>query len=226
MKKKSAYEIKNLLDTWVSNVGSGRYVPSNYTEDLNTTYSITENFGIQQVKPEIHKFIDILSKQKKLKNCLEIGLGFYGSTHFLWRALFDKSITIENQKDRVFKFGENMNTFHGKFVLNDKKSSFIFGSSHDPSSVEKLQKILNGKKLDLLFIDGDHTYKSVLCDWMLYKNFVAKGGIIAFDDCESNCYDYGVKKFLKKIKSFDTSIKIKKIVKSKNQGIAYYYKNK
>ena len=83
MKKKSEYEIKNLLDTWVSNVGSGRYVPSNYTEDLNTTYSITENFGIQQVKPEIHKFIDILLKQKKLKNCLEIGLGFYGSTHFL-----------------------------------------------------------------------------------------------------------------------------------------------
>ena len=77
-------------------------------------------------------------------------------------------------------------------MFKDMKSSFIFGSSHDPSSVEKLEKILKGKKLDLLFIDGDHNYKSVLSDWLLYKEFVVKGGIIAFDDCESNCNNYGV----------------------------------
>tara|TARA_B100000686_G_scaffold197561_1_gene204421 strand:+ start:937 stop:1614 length:678 start_codon:yes stop_codon:yes gene_type:complete len=224
MKKKSPNEIKELLDTWVASVGSGRYVPGNYTENLDQSFSITENFGIQQVRAEIHEFIDILLKQKKLENCLEIGLGFYGSTHFLWRLLFNKTITIEYQKDRVFKFGENMNSFNNKFMFKDMKSSFIFGSSHDPSSVEKLEKILKGKKLDLLFIDGDHNYKSVLSDWLLYKEFVVKGGIIAFDDCESNCNNYGVKKVLKKIKSFDNSIKIKKIIKSKNQGIAYYYK--
>lgn len=224
MKKISANEIKHELDGWVSSVGSGRYVPSNYSENLNESFSITENFGIQQVKAEIHEFTDVVLKQKKLKNCLEIGLGFYGSTHFLWRLMFDKTITIENQKDRVFKFGENMNKYNGKFMFKDMKSSFIFGSSHDPSSVEKLEKILKKNKLDLLFIDGDHTYKSVLSDWLLYKDFVVKGGIIAFDDCESNINDYGVKKLLKKIKSFDGSIKINKINKSGNHGIAYYYK--
>jgi len=224
MKKISANEIKHELDEWVSSVGSGRYVPSNYSENLNESFSITENFGIQQVKAEIHEFTDVVLKQKKLKNCLEIGLGFYGSTHFLWRLMFDKTITIENQKDRVFKFGENMNKYNGKFMFKDMKSSFIFGSSHSPTSVEKLEKILKKNKLDLLFIDGDHTYKSVLSDWLLYKDFVVKGGIIAFDDCESNINDYGVKKLLKKIKSFDDSIKINKINKSGNHGIAYYYK--
>ena len=224
MKKISSSEIKGSLDNWVSSVGSGRYVPSDYTENLDESFSITENFGIQQVKAEIYKFIDVLLKQKKLQNCLEIGLGFYGSTHFLWRLLFEKTITIENQKYRVFKFGENMNKFHSKFMFKDMKSSFIFGSSHNPSSVEKLEKILDGKKLDLLFIDGDHVYKSVLSDWLLYKDFVKKDGIIAFDDCESNINGYGVQKLINKLGSFDNSINIHKINDSKNQGIAYYYK--
>ena len=224
MKKISASAIKKNLDKWVSGVGTGRYQPGNLVDNFDKSFSITENFGIQQVKTEIYKFIDVLLKQKKNKNCLEIGLGAYGSTHFLWRLIFKKTITIEYQKYRVFKFTENMNKFHNKFVLNDLKSKFIFGLSHDTLSVEKLEKMLDGEKLDLLFIDGDHAYKSVLCDWLLYKNFVAKGGIIAFHDCIANDNNFGVPKFLKKIKSFDSSIKLKKIVESKNFGIAYYYK--
>ena len=222
MKKKSAIAIKKTLDKWVSGVGTGRYQPGNYVDDLDNSFSISENFGIQQVKREIYIFIDVLLKQKKIKNCLEIGLGAYGSTHFLWRLMFKKTITIEHQKHRIHKFTENMNKFHKKFVLNDLKSRFIFGLSHDTSSVEKVDKVLDGEKLDLLFIDGDHSYKGVLCDWLLYKNFVAKGGIIAFHDCVGNDDGYGVPKFLKKIKSFDNRIKLKKIVYSKNFGIAYY----
>ena len=119
-------KIKSTLDKWVSTVGTGRYIPTNYIDDLDNSLSITENFGIQQVKLEIHKFIDVLLKQKKLNNCLEIGLGAYGSTHFLWRLIFEKTITIEYQKYRVFKFTENMNRFNKKFVLNDLKSSTSF----------------------------------------------------------------------------------------------------
>ena len=223
MKKISSRKIKSTLDKWVSGVGTGRYQPGNYVDDLDNSFSISENFGIQQVKAEIYKFIDVVLKQKKIKNCLEIGLGTYGSTHFLWRLMFKKTITIEHQKHRVHKFTENMNKFHKKFVLNDLKSRFIFGLSYDTSSVEKVDKILDGEKLDLLFIDGNHTYKDVLCDWLLYKNFVSKGGIIAFHDCIGNDDDYGVPKLLKKIKSFNSRIKLEKIIYSKNFGIAYYY---
>ena len=221
MKKISSRTIKSTLDKWVSGVGTGRYQPSNYVD--NNNFSMRENFGIQQVKTEIYKFIDVLLKKKKNKNCLEIGLGSYGSTHFLWRLMFEKTITIEHQKDRIFKFTENMNRFHNKFVFNDSKSRFIYGLSHETSCVEKIDKVLNGEKLDLLFIDGDHTYKSVLCDWLIYKNFVAKGGIVAFHDCIGKGDNNGVPKFLKRITLFDVKIKLKKIIDSKNFGIAYYY---
>ncbi len=223
MKKTSSKKIKDTLDKWVSKVGTGRYQPRNYVDDIDNTFSLSENFGIQQVKTEIYQFIDILLKQKKAKNCLEIGLGSYGSTHFLWRLIFEKIITIEHQKDRIFRFTENMNKFHKKFVLNDLKSRFVFGLSNDATSVEKVDKILDGKKLNLLFIDGDHNYKNVLCDWLLYKNFVEKGGIIAFHDCIANDDSYGVPKLLKKINLFDNRIKLNTIIDSKNFGIAYYY---
>ena len=223
MKKTSSKKIKDTLDRWVSKVGTERYIPRNYVDDIDNTFSLSENFGIQQVKTEIYQFIDILLKQKKAKNCLEIGLGSYGSTHFLWRLIFEKTITIEHQKDRIFRFTENMNKFHKKFVLNDLKSRFVFGLSNDATSVEKVDKILDGKKLNLLFIDGDHNYKNVLCDWLLYKNFVEKGGIIAFHDCIANDDSYGVPKLLKKINLFDNRIKLNTIIDSKNFGIAYYY---
>lgn len=38
------------------------------------------------------------------------------------------------------------------------------------------------KKIDLLFIDGDHTYEGVKRDFELYSPLVRKGGLIAFHD--------------------------------------------
>ena len=55
MKKISASAIKNTLDKWVSGIGTGRYQPANYVDDIDNNFSITENFGIQQVKTEIYK---------------------------------------------------------------------------------------------------------------------------------------------------------------------------
>ena len=55
MKKISSRAIKSTLDKWVSGVGTGRYQPNNHVD--NNNFSMRENFGIQQVKTEIYKFI-------------------------------------------------------------------------------------------------------------------------------------------------------------------------
>ena len=41
---------------------------------------------------------------------------------------------------------------------------------------------MNGDKLDFLFIDGDHSYEGSKADFLLYKNYVREGGLIAFHD--------------------------------------------
>ena len=47
-------------------------------------------------------------------------------------------------------------------------------------------ELLDGSKLDFLFIDGDHTYEGVKKDFELYSPLVAKGGIVAFHDIASH----------------------------------------
>ena len=36
--------------------------------------------------------------------------------------------------------------------------------------------------LDVLFIDGDHSYKGVKADWEVYKSFLKKGSVVIFHD--------------------------------------------
>lgn len=48
----------------------------------------------------------------------------------------------------------------------------ILGDSHDLGTVEKLKVLLGGRLIDLLFIDGDHSYESVSLDYQLYEPFV------------------------------------------------------
>jgi hypothetical protein len=58
----------------------------------------------------------------------------------------------------------------------------IVGNSQYPSTVANLSRILSGRLVDFLFIDGDHTAAGVTSDFLNYSPFVREGGIIAFHD--------------------------------------------
>jgi predicted O-methyltransferase YrrM len=45
-----------------------------------------------------------------------------------------------------------------------------------------INEILQGYKLDFLFIDGDHSYEGVKKDFEMYSPLVRSGGLIAFHD--------------------------------------------
>ena len=58
----------------------------------------------------------------------------------------------------------------------------ITGDSSSPKTVAALQNYLGHHQIDLLFIDGDHSYAGVVCDLRLYRPLVAPHGLIAFHD--------------------------------------------
>ena len=58
--------------------------------------------------------------------------------------------------------------------------------------------------IDLLFIDGDHSYNSVKKDYYKFKNSVKKNGIIVFDDLHQD----GPKKVFNEILKNDKDIKL------------------
>lgn len=54
--------------------------------------------------------------------------------------------------------------------------------SHDAAFRTRVEREFAGEPVDFLFIDGDHTEKSVEVDYNDYKHLVRPGGLIAFHD--------------------------------------------
>ena len=65
--------------------------------------------------------------------------------------------------------------------------TFFDMPSYADDTVKRVEKFLNGRLIDALFIDGDHRYEGVKQDFLCYRHFVREGGIILFHDiCESS----------------------------------------
>lgn len=216
-----------LLDKWISDKGNANYIDNLYNPYFAVNnHFLNEEFAIQQSKEELIEFVDIVLKNNNTSTCLEIGLGHYGSTHFLWRLIFNKVITIEKNFERVREFGRNMKNFYGSWVLTDGRSEFFNGLSNDVTIVSDIYK--KTEKVDVLFIDGDHSYESVLCDFLLYYPLVRSGGIIAFHDTKLSEHNTGVPTLISEIRdgkfTDGNKIEIKNIFHSSYLGISYFYK--
>jgi hypothetical protein len=68
------------------------------------------------------------------------------------------------------------------FAHSQQRISPIRADSHQPETQKRLAALLQGEKLDFLFIDGDHTAAGVLQDFEDYAPFVRPGGLIALHD--------------------------------------------
>ncbi|TSC92446.1 MAG: hypothetical protein CEN91_440, partial [Candidatus Berkelbacteria bacterium Licking1014_85] len=93
------------LDRWVKAHGNGKYSPADY-QPLGKL-DLYPDYGIQQVREEIADFVKEILKRNLSGTILEIGIGYYGSTHVLWRQIFNRVITIEKSPDRCRNFAIN-----------------------------------------------------------------------------------------------------------------------
>lgn len=74
-----------------------------------------------------------------------------------------------------------LDAVHIGIDISDKLSKpDILGDSHAPETMAKLKELLGGRKINLLFIDGNHTYKDVLSELESYTSLVTD--IIAIHD--------------------------------------------
>lgn len=88
--------------------------------------------------------------------------------------------------------------------LTNKQFYAVNGNSRDLYLVNRVNELLDGKKIDFLFIDGDHTYEGVKGDFEIYKQFLADDAIVGFHDVidsgfhrNENCF---VSKFWNELK--------------------------
>ncbi len=68
---------------------------------------------------------------------------------------------------------------------------YIQGNSQSHEMYELVKNTIG--VVDILFIDGDHSYQGVINDFLLYENLVRPGGYIIFDDYMDSKYSPEVK---------------------------------
>jgi cephalosporin hydroxylase len=166
-----------------------------------------------QIKSEIRELLGMLEKNRP-KTVIEIGI-FRGGTLFLFTKMAAPDATIIGIDFGIKKWRRPI--YHS-FTSGKQKMHILELDSHKNSTVDAIKRILKGKKVDLLFIDGDHSYEGAKRDFELYKGLVGHGGIIAIHDIASDsegdhCY---VKKLWDEVKN---DYEYKEIIANRKQNL-------
>jgi len=125
-----------------------------------------------QVNSDIKLVLKILSFYSP-KVILEIGMD-KGGTMKIWSQAFQPDILIGidivKKPDVVIEIVRP--NYHYLWDMN----------SNNLETVNKVKEILGDRKVDFLYIDGDHSRLACERDWLLYRDFVKVGGIVGIHD--------------------------------------------
>lgn len=197
---------KKLKKLWKNSMSLHDYI----NIALTYTYSLFEGslyktaLNSLQNKVELQEFIKLVAKNRP-RIIIEIGTHF-GGTFFLFSRfgspdalLISIDLPTWNLKGG---YGRLRSFFYRSFRSKHQKMIFIAQDSHHPSTLKEVKNHLKCKEIDLLFIDGDHSYEGVKKDFEMYSPLVKNNGMIAFHDIvvhdqSENC---GVNKFWNEIK--------------------------
>ncbi|WP_432409993.1 class I SAM-dependent methyltransferase [Rasiella sp. SM2506] len=179
--------------------------------DFNSIYNFAQNFvgrgyydriSLNQFEEEFKSFADYI-KSHEPKVVVEIGTK-KGGSFFIWaRYLKPNHLVSVDLPGGIHGGGfPKQKIPFMKYFLSDRKKSkvsIILGDSHSDDTFQKLKKILNGEKIDFLFIDGDHRYEGVKSDFEMYKPLVRPGGLIGFHDIVDTEYHHKLDCYVDKL---------------------------
>lgn len=137
----------------------------------------------EQKKWEIVEFLKLVTILP-IRYVCEIGTARGGTLFLLMRA---------SRPDATIISIDLKNPLQNRLVLQsarrDKQRLHLLQQdSHELRTLTRVKKILQGNELDLLFIDGDHSFESVKKDYEFYSPLVTEGGIIGFHDIVPDQY--------------------------------------
>ena len=125
----------------------------------------------------------------KPRTVVEIGTG-WGGTLFLFATVAGPDAILVSLDLPSSLFGRGYpkwkDRLYKSFARDGQKLELVRGNSHQASSMDAVKQCLGSRQIDVLFIDGDHTYEGVKKDFELYSPLVRKGGLIVFHDITPN----------------------------------------
>ena len=162
--------------------------------------------GAMQKPFELTVFLETLSG-KKLETVIEIGTDRGGVFYALGQKA-EKDALLVSVDLPVGSFSSGSRDAETTperlriYKKREQRMEFVRRDSHDSKTKAEVVRILGGRKVDLLLIDGDHSYAGVKKDWKMYSPLVRKGGMIVFHDiCHHEVFkDCEVEQFWKEVK--------------------------
>ena len=165
--------------------------------NLEEVYAWTEKFRVGpairglnidfrplQVKEEILALLAKLQENPP-RVILEIGTAT-GGTLFMFGRVADPEAEIISIDLPLGPFGGGYYKYrlplYKEFASQRQKIDLLRCDSHLEQTESELKKILNGRLIDFLFIDADHSYEGAKKDFTIYKKYVRPGGLIALHD--------------------------------------------
>jgi predicted O-methyltransferase YrrM len=134
-------------------------------------------FGAVQRHSEIAGLLKIL-KQNPPRYVCEIGTASGGSLFLLAQVSRPDALLISIDLGLSFE----RCLIHTRFATRQQKIISLRADSRAPDTLNRVPSLLRGQALDLLFIDGDHSYDGVKADFTNYRPLVRRGGLIVFHD--------------------------------------------
>ena len=156
------------------------------TESLTMSHKVVMLGALQKPK-EVELLLEFL-KGMPFRNVVEIGTARGGMFFALCQVALPNANVISldmmggnfGARDYIETEGDlaRMKAF-GKPKQN---LYFVRQDSHKAVTLNRVKKIIGKEPIDLLFIDGDHTYEGVRKDWEMYGPLVRDGGLVLFHD--------------------------------------------
>jgi predicted O-methyltransferase YrrM len=156
------------------------------------------------------------------RTILEIGT-YNGGTLFLWTRVAEPDaliIAVDLFGARLGRHSPQGIVFRS-FGRADQRIELLFRSdSHDERTLERVTRMLGGRPLDFLFVDGDHSYEGVKRDVEMYSPLVRPGGLVALHDIKpGDAWVDGVTEFWE---DFRRERPVEEIDAGAGQGIGLY----
>jgi cephalosporin hydroxylase len=155
-----------------------------------------------QVPAEITAFLEVLAARPP-RTILEIGTAD-GGTLFLFTRVAARdalllSLDLPKGPDG-YGYPPWKWRLYRSFARSGQRIELIRADSHDPATRARIAARLGGREIDLLFIDGDHSYAGVRSDYELYAPLVGPSGIVAFHDIVPGPETGGVPRFWQELR--------------------------
>lgn len=144
----------------------------------NMIINVKEKYRLQQHPTEWEHFLEYV-KELQPKVIVEIGIASGASTLCL-SHFTDCIIAIDCCVPK------NQNVFND--IRKNCECHFVVEDTNQGKCITKLMHFLGDRKIDLLFIDGEHTYRGAKRDFNKFTKLLAPNGIVALHDIVNSYY--------------------------------------